>query len=629
MKYFKVPGRFWWIGLLLAWPLALWGQDQRQIDSLLQSLNHKPDDSVRVLTYLKLSRLHEVREPFKSTDFAEKAWNLSQQINHAYGKVESSYQLGTIYQCDLADYTTALHWYTQAMNAAIQHKNITYQGSISYNLGTLFLDQGDTMRAVRYLTEAVKIADKNKNYQTVAIANTLLGDYTKDKIARFAYYQKAVKAAEKDTSASYAVLDAWKRMGDYYRARNQQTEAAKWYEKIIQHQLSAVWEDFADIHIAQILAEAYFFTGNIDTSEVIVKRLMKVTQVDAHSSDFYTVEALRLLSEIFQARGQMDSAYLYLQECFDLSDSLKETQTRNSAQQQIFNIQNHLEYKEREKALLALRSQSDMQQIYATFLLIGIILSGLFTYYMYRMRQREYRQNERLAGLNRTKDKILSILSHDIRSPLNALQNILHLFDAQLATPADVRTVTNQVRASIHNLYQNLDNLLLWAQSQQEDLTANPEQVNIHDLVEEQVDLLADWAEQKQVRLETQVPDDLYAFADPIHARLAIQNLLTNAMKFVPELGMIQINAQRTFEHGIQVEIIDNGTGIPEEAVEKIFDPAIRYTRPGTAGEPGSGLGLSLTRELMELNQGAVLLESTLGTGTKATLRFLPFVSQI
>lgn len=621
-----------YIKLLFFWcllPGLLPGQDKAQIDSLLKVIGKNPHDTIQIMSYLKLSRLHEVWEPFKSAEYAEMAWEIAQKSKHVYGLVESSYQLGTVYQCDLSDYTTALHWYTQSMNAAIEYNDVKYQSSVSYNLGSLFMDQGDTSRAERYLNDAVRIAEKNKIHHVVAIGCILLGDYTSDKIAKFAYYQKAVKAAEKNTQEPYALMDAWKRMGDYYRSRQQQTEADKWYNKIIDFKYKYVWEDFSDFHVAQILAESYFYTGHTDTSETIVRDLLSRTLVDNNSSEFYSVDALRLLSDIFLSREQYDSAYYYLNICYYLNDSLKTIQTHNRAQRQIFNIQNHLEYKEREKALLALRSQSDMQRLYGLFLVIGIILSGLFTYYMYRMRQREYRQNERLAALNRTKDKILSILSHDIRSPLNALQNILHLFDAQLASPEDVRTVTNQVRASIHNLYQNLDNLLLWAQSQQEDLTATPEQVSLYDLIEEQTDLLTDWAMQKQVTIGKQVPDDLYVFADPVHARLAIQNLLTNAMKFAPEGSQIQVEARFTFEHGVVVQITDSGSGIPAGAIDQIFDPSIRYTRPGTAGEPGSGLGLSLTRELMELNQGSVKLESVAGKGTVATLTFLPFVSQI
>ena len=169
---------------------------------------------------------------------------------------------------------------------------------------------------------------------------------------------------------------------------------------------------------------------------------------------------------------------------------------------------------------------------------------------------------------------------------------------------------------------RGLDNLFYWAQNQQQELKAYPELFDLTKLVNTQIDLHYPNAAKKNINIKNTVVGVHLIFADILHVRLIINNVLGNAIKFTPVNGEVNLEFYQKNEKEGVLFIQNLGDPINDVDIPKILDSSIRYTRLGTKGEPGSGLGLSLSRDLLLLNQGDIEIKSIPKVGTRIGLIF-------
>lgn len=226
-------------------------------------------------------------------------------------------------------------------------------------------------------------------------------------------------------------------------------------------------------------------------------------------------------------------------------------------------------------------------------------------------------KNAQLAELNASKDKFFSIISHDLRSPLNVILGYSQLVEENFEeyTPQETKTYIQKIRTSTESLYALLQNLLTWARIQRGVLQHFPEKLDLREIVEQNIELFVSKAEQKQLVLSNAFEQAVYAYADEQMVHTVLRNLLSNALKFTPAGGVIQILAQEQNAH-IELAVADTGPGICQENLPRLFRIDSQYTNAGTDGEKGAGLGLSLCKELVEKNGGTIWVESEVGKGT-------------
>jgi signal transduction histidine kinase len=231
-------------------------------------------------------------------------------------------------------------------------------------------------------------------------------------------------------------------------------------------------------------------------------------------------------------------------------------------------------------------------------------------------------QRQELAELNVSKDKFFSIISHDLRSPFNALLGFSQLLSENLDQydRPNIETMVGKIHLSAENLYALLENLLTWSRIQRGAMEHDPENLELAEIAEDTIDLFVSKAEEKNILLKHGIPQGLMAHADYNMVTTVIRNLVSNAMKFTSDGGKIEVSARSQNETMIEVAVADTGTGIEQEDLSKLFRIDIRYTNVGTAGERGTGLGLNLCKDLVEKNGGTIWVESEVGKGT--TFRF-------
>ncbi|MDO1448697.1 HAMP domain-containing sensor histidine kinase [Rhodocytophaga aerolata] len=245
--------------------------------------------------------------------------------------------------------------------------------------------------------------------------------------------------------------------------------------------------------------------------------------------------------------------------------------------------------------------------------------------------QTEYNQlkiaEEKLKNTNFTKDKFFSIIAHDLKGPLNSLTGLLQLLIkyADSFSKDELKDFGRNMNKSVNNLLDLLENLLHWSQSQSGMMEYSPEEINLHEVITKTVSLLTPAAENKDIRLTSQINNDLAVFADRNMISFTLRNILSNAIKFTNKGGSVSIVA--TLRDGqAEISIQDTGIGMSADDLEKLFRIDKCYTTNGTSNEIGTGLGLILCNEFIVKNKGRITVESEVNKGS--VFRFvLPVVT--
>ena len=227
-------------------------------------------------------------------------------------------------------------------------------------------------------------------------------------------------------------------------------------------------------------------------------------------------------------------------------------------------------------------------------------------------------QAQQLAALNSTKDKLFSILGHDLRSPLNSLRGMMDLLNKSILTQDEFVSFSKKIKTNVDYVYADLDNLLSWAQSQQKGLKSAIEELGLYDVIIEKVELLAESSSVKAITIHVDVDRDLGVRADKNQLGLIIRNLVSNAIKFSNEGGVVIIGAIKKKDQ-VEISVTDKGVGIDVADTEKLFRVGVNFSKPGTKNEKGIGLGLLLVKEFVELNNGTIRVTSKLGEGSTFT----------
>jgi len=232
-------------------------------------------------------------------------------------------------------------------------------------------------------------------------------------------------------------------------------------------------------------------------------------------------------------------------------------------------------------------------------------------------------QKEQLSVSNDVKNKIFSIIAHDLRGPIASLQSFFEIIEEDYYEdiPEDLRDIMSQLKNGNAQISTILDNLLNWAKTQMAELTPKIQEVNIFDLVDENIKLLQRLAEGKEITLVNEIPTDLTASSDLEMTKIVFRNLIQNAIKFTKKKGIIkvQINPNED-DKKVEVVVIDSGVGMSEEKVNTLFNLKSNKSTYGTNNEKGTGLGLVLCNDFIRICGGKLKVTSELNIGTTITV---------
>ncbi len=227
-------------------------------------------------------------------------------------------------------------------------------------------------------------------------------------------------------------------------------------------------------------------------------------------------------------------------------------------------------------------------------------------------------QNKRLRQLNDVQNKFISIISHDVKSPLSSLLTLVDMVSDDSLDKEDFKEISSHVNENINYTISLLDNLVNWSFSQILGGLNNMKEISIDELVDEIIKHLNYEAEKKGIELYSEINKGTKVYADQNMLTFIVRNLISNAIKFTAK-GSIRVGINEN-EKGWNLVFIDTGVGIPQSKLEKLFDWDKRYTTKGTSDEKGSGLGLLLCQEFAEKHFGKINIESKEHHGSTFTV---------
>ncbi|MFO7829736.1 MAG: PAS domain-containing sensor histidine kinase [Bacteroidales bacterium] len=224
----------------------------------------------------------------------------------------------------------------------------------------------------------------------------------------------------------------------------------------------------------------------------------------------------------------------------------------------------------------------------------------------------------RLSELNATKDKFFSIIAHDLLSPFNSIVGFSNLLANQIKQKdhEGIEKYAEIIKDSSEQALNLLTNLLEWSRAQTGKIKFNPEYFELVTEINEVIELVSNTAQQKSIKIQKDLPHNLPVFADKLMIHVVLRNLISNAVKFTQHGGVIKISAEQKIDN-IIVSVEDNGVGIKEENMDKLFRLEGNYSMPGTQNEKGTGLGLLLCDEFIKIHKGNIGVKSEEGKGSR------------
>ena len=333
------------------------------------------------------------------------------------------------------------------------------------------------------------------------------------------------------------------------------------------------------------------------------------------------------MAVVSEDAGNFKEALMYRKEYEKLNDSIynRDKVWELAEQEKQFAIgqkQNELDV---QTANLKVSRQQRTIFLIAT---IAFLLLSFITFRAYKSRIRKNRiinkQKEELEELNSMKNRLFSVVAHDLRSPVYSMKEMNKKFEKAFINDdkSSLGNLINSSRKITDKVYSLLDNLLHWALEQTKQLHFHKEKLYLKTIVEQVAFDFKFLAEQKEISLDIKIPENTFVNADYSSLKIALRNLLDNAIKYTPEKGSIKIRANKLKNGNHRISIADSGLGMDVDTLEKVWEMKKGYRKKDTYGKTSTGIGLWLSKTMVEKNNANLSIESKKGKGTKVMIEF-------
>jgi signal transduction histidine kinase len=661
--------RNFFIYLLALLALPSFAQQKRKIDSLETELKKDLPDSVKSRLFISLSEAYQYSDYIKSRQYAEEAVRLAEENNLQKSKASAYAHLGTLFTIS-GDYTSALRYDNMALQLSLALKDSTAIGQDYNGLANDYFDLGEYDEAYFYFTQAYKVSRIVNDSLSMTIAMHNVGRVFKelgqfDRALDHLIISQGLSAKIGDEEglpySLHEIGDLQLRQGKYDSALATLSRSLRLTRKlnikvleprtlsklatIYLHNKNygaalAYYDSTYRLHEKTNnqfgIAEVELGRGTVLTSQgkyddairAVNASLVLAKKLNARILE---IKCYNQLSTLLELKGQHEKSLEYFKQYKQLEDSL----FSHDMQEKLLRDQLRFETEAKDTQIATLSRMQDIkddqlkkQEFVRNILVVVMALSAILLATVYRSGQRRRQINalllkhqeemekrsEELERLNQVKDKFFSIISHDLRSPINALSGLLDLLDKGAVKPEELPKHITELKTRFNHTRTLLNNLLDWTLLQMDKLNLQPARIDIHRIVDENIQLLSA-VQTKKISLVNNTPNPAVAFADSNTTNLVIRNLITNALKFTNDGGEVVIAGDEKENHWV-ISVTDNGIGMNGDVLKILFDKTAPYTTRGTANEKGTGLGLILCKEFVEKNGGKIWVESSPGSGS-------------
>lgn len=532
---------------------------------------------------IALGKLHE------ASPYLTKSLEIRKQLNDKSGIVTSLMNLGNLHYY-LGNYTKSKQYYSNCLRLAQTGSNIIKLGEVYNNIGAIFFDNNQTDSAEYYFTLSLKASKDAGDYETVISAINNLAE---------------TRLENGDYASTLALLNEAKN----YLVDTENGEAA-----II-----------LDTKYVQYFLQTKNYNQALKIGEQAAKKAKDIGALRTY------IEILELIAKVHASSKNFEDAY-YTQRAVKIyADSMMNDQIVKSLSD--FQYKYDIEQKEhliklleKEKLYEGEKNKKLSIAFTLSIFLLGLVSSTLYVVYANRRKERHIRaliqeQNQSLDEHNQFKNRIFSIIAHDLRSPVASTITMFDLLNKQLFSSKEFAEIQLEIGNQIKQMALLLDNLLSWSKKQMKGkLEIHPSTIIPFNIAQQNIELLQPIYHKKQLTIKNELAIENTLFIDPDQLDIIIRNLLSNAMKFSSIGGEILLTDNQTQDY-YELSIRDNGIGMDQETLDNLFTTKTIVKR-GTKGEKGTGIGLSIVKEFIEVNNGTISVFSQPSEGTLFKLKF-------
>lgn len=608
--------------LLLA-SCQLSAQHSSDIETQIKAIQKSSIDTLRMDSLFHLANQVVDEVPRDGIAVCRVLLHDAESHNYLKGMANAKLILAIGYE-HLADFPQSLHYYLDALEVHERLKLYHRQISICLGIARIYDVTGDQPKYKQYVLKAKEICERNVDAPKVRGRRSMITDALATVYKNQGHldtaivlYNKAIAYARETGDSSYvgAVLC---NLATALKSDRQFAASLNVYDHALQLLDTNIYLD-AHVVIGSNMALLFYEMGDLARSEAFALNALeqekRVGKVDVRR-DLY-----ELLKKIYISKKRYPEAIEYFTKLAEVKDTIL-----NRAQsQQIKELQAKYDTEAKDKQISSQQVQLAYNRKINFFLgLVSVLLLliGVLAFISQRrtaqLNKLIISQKQEVEQLNDVKDRILSVISHDMRTPVNTLIAFTQLLESGNISPEKMTVYAATLKNNLGYTARLMENLLNWARTQMEGFKPVQERFDLAASASQVVGLLQPEAEKKGLMVQNEIPALALVFADINMTALLMRNLLSNAIKYTSSGGVIHLSAL-SVEGMLRVNVSDSGIGIVPELVTRFNSSHTGQpleNTPGTNQEKGTGLGLMLCKNFIALMNGKISLESEVGKGS-------------
>lgn len=576
--------------------------------------------------------------------FSVEADSLSQIIGDLSAQSRALENMGWIFYRQ-GQWQKSFEFSEKGFNLAMSANDQLQAARLMNNLGALYYEQHDYEMAVEQFRRGYELATQVDDlYTRIRSLNNIALSYTDaNQLDSALIYSKQAISLNERSGSPYLTSFAHRIIGDVYLARGNYDSAQILYQNSLSMAREQGVKSF-EAGVLHRLGHAYLLDGELNKAEELLLYSVGLCKENNFLDELSKTH--RYLAQLYGTTGNIQKAYQHQSEYLELSELLQD----NANKDRLALLQNMFQSNLKESELELLKAQNENQAyrlatskryIIGFAIAAGLIgLLGIRLYFMNKnirsfnanllAQQRKIEeqnqvlenQSAQLKGINETKNKLFSILGHDLRGPIAQVKSVVDMLLAGHLEKEEFEELLQVLNKDIDSVNFTLNNTLKWSMAQMEGFNVNYSTFDLREVVDNSVKLLEGSFKEKNLAVFNQMGSTVEVFADQDLIEVVVRNILNNAVKFSNSGDCVTIFSE-TDENWTFWFVLDQGVGMTDEQVKLILTDSYSLTksRPGTNKEKGSGLGLQLAKEFTRRCGGEITIDSHPGHGTKFCIR--------
>ncbi|GAB2833645.1 tetratricopeptide repeat protein [Ferruginibacter profundus] len=613
--------------LLLVIAVFLYGpcvaQVNKEVDSLLKVLDTEKQDSNIQRTLSRIGNYYIDNNPTKAIEYLERSAELARQLNFQLRLANNYYDIGFCYLLK-SDFDKSLTFYQQSAKIYETLKDNHRLANAYMSMGNVFFQSKSLPKADEYYDKAEAIVTQTKDSGQLASLYAERGniyDQEQHYDSAISFMQKSITIA-KLINDDFMVTNSLSNLALTYKHKKNTALALQYFDTVLK-KYNAMKDPPVD-NLAIVF-------NNIAATQAQAGNYAKATEAFNKSLGYSMQEGLsavimenyRNMADMYGDMKDYKQQSIYLIKYHQLKDSLYSNDSKN----QLTQLETDYQLEKKNISLVKQEAETTRQKSQRNIFIViaigaALLLAALGFFYR-RIKQSNNllqekniqinKQKDELQTLNHVKDRLFSIISHDLRNPLVTLNGYLSLAENTALPEEKKEKFRQQTQQAVSQTSNMLDNLLVWANMQIKNTKPVITHINVEDCIDDAIGAARAQAAQKNILIDKKINTPM-AIADHNIIEIALRNIITNAVKYSQANGHITVSSFSDQLHTF-IAVQDDGIGMSKDKIEELLHNEAE-SKAGTQGEKGSGLGLFLVKELLQKINAVLLIESEEGRGS-------------